>query len=71
VLSVSKDSVAGFEVGEALISMDKRPILDREILNQLMAARRWGDGADFVVRREDKEMPLQAQFRRRKPAPAR
>jgi hypothetical protein len=72
VLSVSKDGVgqaAGFEVGDVLIFMDDSPISDREVLNNLMAAKRWGDTADFVVRRGDQEVPLHAQFRRRKPAP--
>ena len=70
VLSVSKDSpakLAGFEVGDVLISMDGIPLLDREILNRLLSEKRWGDAASFVVRRPTGEVSLQVYFRRRQP----
>lgn len=70
VLSVEKDSVAkraGFEVGDILISMDGIPIADRETLNRLVAEKRWGDGAQFVVERGGRQVTLPANFRRRAP----
>jgi uncharacterized iron-regulated protein len=72
VIAVSKDSVAktaGFEVGDILISMDGASLSDREIMNRLMADKAWGDSAAFVVRRGDKEIPLQVPFRRRQTPP--
>lgn len=56
ILSVSKGSpagVAGFLAGDVLISMDGSPLKNREDLNRLMAEKRWGDSAEFVVSRPD------------------
>ncbi len=67
VISVSKDSVArsaGFQEGDVLISMDGISLGDRETLNRLLAGKTWGDSGAFVVRRGDKDVPLQAYFRR-------
>lgn len=58
VLSVSKGSpagVAGILPGDILISMNGSPLKSREDLNRLMAEKRWGDSAEFVVSRPDKK----------------
>ena len=70
VVSVSDDSVgkaAGFSVGDVLVSLDGNPVPDRETLNTLMASKRWGDEAEFVVERGGKQATLHALFRRRAP----
>lgn len=76
VISVSKNTPAagaGFLEGDVLIAMDGAPLRDREDLNRLMADKRWGDSAEFVVRRaakdrEPQELTLKVHFRRRSPA---
>ncbi len=73
VLSVAKISpagIAGFQVGDVLISMDGISLTDGETFNRLMAEKRWGDSAVFVVRRTSKEaaadeITLKVHFRRR------
>jgi len=77
VLAVSEGSpakIAGFQPGDILISMDGIPLPDAETMNRLMAEKRWGDSALFVVRRQPKDgAPLDAtlkvDFRRRNTAP--
>jgi len=77
VLSVSAGSpagMAGFQTGDVLISMDGIPLPDSETMNRLMAEKRWGDAAVFVVRRQPidgapTEMTLKVDFRRRPPVP--
>jgi uncharacterized iron-regulated protein len=78
VLSAPKASpvgIAGFQAGDILISLDGTPLRDREDLNRLMAEKRWGDAAEFVVRRTVKdgtaqEIALKVVLRRRSgPAP--
>ncbi len=54
ILSAGKDSpagAAGIQSGDILVSMDGMPLKDREVLNRLMAGKRWGDSAEFVVSR--------------------
>jgi uncharacterized iron-regulated protein len=73
VLSVTKISpagIAGFQTGDILISMDGTSLRDREDLNRLMAGKRWGDAADFVVSRAAQELTLKVIFRRRGSPPA-
>jgi len=68
VLSAPKTSpagIAGFQAGDILISMDGKPLRDREDLNSMMAEKNWGDSAEFVVRRAAQEIPLRVDFRRR------
>lgn len=70
VVSVAADSVgkaAGFAAGDVLVSMDGIAVPDRETLNTLMASKRWGDEAEFVVERGGKQVALHALFRRRSP----
>ncbi len=67
VLDVSKDSpaqAAGFKQGDVLVSMDGTALTDRDVLNRLMAAKRWGDSADFVVRRQAGDVNLKVYLRR-------
>jgi uncharacterized iron-regulated protein len=67
VIAVSPDSVAsraGFKVGDGLISMDGVALTDSEVLNRLMARKRWADDAVFKVRRGAEEVSLKAVFRR-------
>jgi uncharacterized iron-regulated protein len=73
VLVVQKDSPgaqAGFKPGDVLVSMDGTPLPDKETYSRLMAAKRWGDTATFVVFRDGAEVTLRALFRRSPPAPA-
>lgn len=70
VLSVGKNSLgnqAGFLVGDILISMDGKPISDRETFNRLMSEMRWGDRATIVVRRGETQVSLRVDFRRKVP----
>lgn len=75
VLSVSEGSPAasaGFQKGDVLISMDGTTLADVETMNRLMAEKRWGDAAVFVVRRQPKdgaplEVTLKVNFRRPPP----
>jgi uncharacterized iron-regulated protein len=67
VIAVQPGTVAaqaGFKVGDVLVSMDGVAITDTEIMNQLMAQKRWGDGAEFKVKRGPEEVALKAYFRR-------
>jgi uncharacterized iron-regulated protein len=74
VLAVQKDSVgaaAGFKVGDEIVSLDGTPITDKETTNRLMSQKRWGDAAEFEVRRGGQTITLTAYFRRRLPEPPR
>lgn len=71
VIHVERRSIAakaGFAVDDVLVSMDGRPVRDREALNDFMATKHWGDSATFVVRRGETEQTLTAVFRREAPA---
>ena len=73
IIMVERDSVAakaGFQVKDVLVSMDGRPIVDREVFNRLMSQKQWGDGATFVVKRGDQDVTLKAVFRRKASKPA-
>jgi uncharacterized iron-regulated protein len=68
VIAVEKGSVgakAGFRVGDRLLSMDGRPLQEKETFNRLMADKRWADAATFEVRRGDEVVKLTATFRRK------
>jgi membrane-associated protease RseP (regulator of RpoE activity) len=77
VLAVGTGSpakTAGFQVGDVLVSVDGIPLPDGETLNQVMAAKQWGDSAVFVVRRQVKDrapedITLNVLFRRQPPRP--
>jgi uncharacterized iron-regulated protein len=67
VLIVQPDSAgarAGFKAGDVLVSLDGVRLADRELYTRLMAGKRWGDTATFVVRRGTEEVSLTAVFRR-------
>jgi uncharacterized iron-regulated protein len=73
VIHVQEDSVAassGFELGDALLTLDGEPISGREDLKRLMAGKGWGDAGVFEVRRGDEALSLTAQFRRTPPEAA-
>jgi len=76
VIDIQPDTVgkkAGFQLGDVLLSMEGKPLPDRETYNRMLAAKRWGDTATFVVRRAGQEVTLTAAFRRsvpRLPTPA-
>jgi uncharacterized iron-regulated protein len=70
VIQVEPNSIgqkAGFQAGDVLVSMDGRPVADREALNRQLAAERWGDSATFVVARGGGQLTLTAAFRRTPP----
>ncbi len=67
VIYVSEDSPAedaGFELGDVLLSMDGTELTAKDVLGRLMAGKRWGDGASFVVRRGEEKMEIGVLFRR-------
>lgn len=67
VIMVQKDSAAaraGFKVKDQLVNMDGVPLVDKETFNRLMSQKRWGDAAEFQVRRGDETLTLVAKFRR-------
>lgn len=67
VILVQKGSPAeqaGFKVKDLLISMDGVPIADKETFNRLMSEKRWGDSAEFQVKRGEETLTLVARFRR-------
>lgn len=68
VIAVQKDSVAaeaGFQVKDTLVAMDGVAITETEVLNRLMSAKRWADGAEFQVKRGTETLTLKAAFRRK------
>lgn len=67
VIDVEARSVAaraGVQVGDILVAMDGTAVPDRETLNRLVAARRWGDTATLVVERGGAPRTLTLLFRR-------
>ena len=67
VILVQKGSVAersGFKVKDLLVSMDGVALADKETFNRLMSQKRWGDSAEFRVKRGDETLTLVAKFRR-------
>ncbi len=64
VQSGSVAALAGFQVGDIVTSMDGTALVDGETLNRLMSQKRWGDGADFKVKRGAEVMTVKAFFRR-------
>ena len=72
VIHVEKRSVAavaGFRLGDELVSMDGVRIGEQEDLKRLLAQKRWGDAGSFEVRRGGELVRLTAQFRRTPPEP--
>jgi uncharacterized iron-regulated protein len=67
VIIVQPDSAAakgGVKVGDVMESFDGVPLADKEALNRLISAKRWGDSAVLVVRRGEQTISLTIVFRR-------
>ncbi len=67
IIHVQSDSVAeraGLKQGDLLLAVDGEPVKNRSMLNEWIAAKRWGDSATMTVRRDDAELELVAHFRR-------
>jgi uncharacterized iron-regulated protein len=68
IIAVQPETVAaeaGFKVGDSLVSMDGVALTDTEVLNRLMADKRWADAADFKVKRGAEDVTIKAYFRRK------
>jgi S1-C subfamily serine protease len=55
---------AGVQVGDVIVSLDGTAVPDKETLNRLMAAKRWGDAAVLAVRRGGETKELRLALRR-------
>ncbi len=67
VLTPEKGSLAdktGFKANDVLVSVDGTAVPDKETLNRIIAGKRWGDVAVYVVRRGNDTQTLTMQFRR-------
>ena len=67
IIQVSEKSVAaraGLKVGDVLLSLDGTPISSDKTLRRLIAGYRWGDVAKAVIRRDDRKMAIDINFRR-------
>jgi uncharacterized iron-regulated protein len=68
VIALAKESPAakaGFQIGDELLSMDGVALTERSTLRRLVADKRWGDSADFQVRRNGEKLTLRVLFRRK------
>lgn len=67
IIHVEKKSVAekaGLALGDVFVTMDGTAVEDRETLNRLIAEKKWGDSARFVLRRGGNTVNVTAYFRR-------
>lgn len=55
---------AGVQVGDVIVSLDGTAVPDRETLNRLVAAKRWGDDAVLTVKRKGEAKTLRIALRR-------
>jgi len=55
---------AGAQVGDVIVSLDGTAVPDKETLNRLVAAKRWGDEAVLAVRRGSESTTLRVILRR-------
>ncbi|HEX3552820.1 MAG TPA: ChaN family lipoprotein [Thermoanaerobaculia bacterium] len=55
---------AGVQVGDVIVSLDGAPVPDKETLNRLVAAKRWGDDAVLVVKRGGETKEIYMALRR-------
>ena len=72
VIMVGKESpaaVAGFLVGDELVSIDGVAYSDKETVNRLMSGKRWGDSVAYKLMRSGQERELTVQLRRQPPKP--
>jgi aminopeptidase N len=67
VIHVEKGSPAeraGIAAGDAILSLDGTAVPDRETLNRLVAAKRWGDAAKVQMKRAGQAIEKTLLFRR-------
>lgn len=55
---------AGVQVGDVIVSFDGAPVPDKETLNRLVAAKRWGDEVALAVKRGTETKTLRVTLRR-------
>lgn len=55
---------AGVQVGDVIVSLDGAPVPDKETLNRLVAAKRWGDEVVLTVKRGTETKALRVTLRR-------
>jgi aminopeptidase N len=55
---------AGVQVGDVIVSLDGTAVPDKETLNRLVAAKRWGDEAVLAVKRGSETKELRISLRR-------
>jgi uncharacterized iron-regulated protein len=55
---------AGAQVGDVIVSLDGTAVPDKETLNRLVAAKRWGDEAALAVKRGGETKTLRVVLRR-------
>ena len=55
---------AGAQVGDVIVALDGTAVPDKETLNRLVAAKRWGDEAALTVRRGNETKTLRVILRR-------
>jgi S1-C subfamily serine protease len=55
---------AGVQVGDVIVSLDGTAVPDKETLNRLVAAKRWGDAAVLAVKRGGESKTLRVALRR-------
>ena len=55
---------AGAQVGDVIVSLDGTAVPDKETLNRLVAAKRWGDEAVLTVKRGSETKTLRIALRR-------
>lgn len=70
VILVAKESpaeAAGFKTGDELVSVDGRPLADKETMHRHMATKRWGDDVAYGIVRDGKPLSLTVHLRRRAP----
>jgi uncharacterized iron-regulated protein len=67
VIHVAEDSpaeLAGFQLGDVLLTVDGADVHSRGDFNRLMAEKRWGDAVSATVRRGEETVELVALLRR-------
>ena len=70
VIHVPEESLAaeyGFQVGDLLLTMNGVDLVDREAFTRSMSEMRWGDKAEFTVRRGEQTVTLPVHFHRERP----
>jgi uncharacterized iron-regulated protein len=55
---------AGVQVGDVIVSLDGTPVPDKETLNRLVAAKRWGDEVVLAVKRGSETKEIRISLRR-------